>query len=95
VPMLGQFLVDPEEDDPVELLDGVVLVDPEPLAELVADVPLVPVVPALVLVVPALVLGVVVAALATSAPPAMRPLVSAPTATMSRTWSFMDAAPSG
>jgi len=87
--MLGQFLVVPEEEDPVELLDGVVLVDPdEPLAELVDDAPP-------VLVVSVLVLGVVVAALATSAPPAMRPLVRAPTATTLRTRSFMGAAPSG
>jgi hypothetical protein len=72
--MSGQFFVLPEEDDPVEPVDGVVLVDP--------DVPL-------VLEVPVLVLGVVVAALATTAPPAMRPLVSAPTATTLRTRSFM------
>ena len=87
--MSGQFLVVPEEDDPVELVDGVVLVDPdESPEELEADVPL-------VLEVPVLVLGVVVAALATTAPPAMRPLASAPTATTLRTRSFIDVAPSG
>jgi len=42
-----------------------------------------------------LVLVVVVAALATSAPPAISPLVSAPTATTLRTRSFMVDAPSG
>jgi hypothetical protein len=86
--MLGQFLLDAAEDDPVELLEGVVLVEPVELLEPVADVPL-------VLVEPVLVLDVVVAALATSAPPVMRPLVSAPTAmTLRRRRIFMVIAPS-
>jgi hypothetical protein len=79
-PMFGQFLLDALEDDPVELLEGVVLGEPlellEPL-EFVAEAPL-------VVVEPALVPDVVVAALATSAPPVIRPLVSAPTATTLR-----------
>jgi hypothetical protein len=78
-PMLGQFLLD--------AVEGVVLVDAvDPLEPDVA-VPLVLVEGAPVLV--------VVAASATSAPPAIRPLVSAPTATTLRTRSFMVALPSG
>jgi hypothetical protein len=80
--MFGQFLVVPDED--VELLAGVVLVDPE--------VPLVAVEPVLV---PVLVLVLVlVAASATSAPPAMRPLVRAPTAITFLRRNLMVAAPS-
>jgi GNAT superfamily N-acetyltransferase len=79
--MSGQFLLDIPEDDPVEPVAGVVLVEPvepvEPveLLEPVAELPLVD---------PELVLGVVVAALATSAPPVIKPLVRAPTATTLR-----------
>jgi hypothetical protein len=78
-PILGQFLFDVLEEEPVELLEGVVFVPvefvdpPEPVAE----VPLVPAEPVLVL-------DVVVAASAISAPPVIRPLVSAPTATTLR-----------
>ncbi len=87
-PMLGQFLVEPEDEVPLELLGGVVLADPEefvdeplPVDELVPD-PLVPV--ELV----ELVVGVLVAALAANAPPVMRPPVSAPIARALRKWSF-------
>jgi len=79
--MSVQCLVDP--DEAVELLAGVGLVDPDA-----------PVEPVLVLVpVPVLVL-VVVAASATSAPPAIRPLVSAPMAITFRRRNLMVAAPS-
>jgi hypothetical protein len=83
--MLGQFLLDVVEDDPVEVLEGAVLVEPVELLEAVPDVPAEPV----------LVLDVLVAASATIAPPAMRPLVSAPTATTLRKRSFMTVAPFG
>jgi hypothetical protein len=91
VPILGQSLVEPEEDDPVEPL-GVELVDPdEPLVlrldgavlELPEPVPVDPVL-VLVAVEPEL-----VAALAASAPPATSPLVNAPMASALRTRSFM------
>jgi hypothetical protein len=81
LPMLGQFLVelDPElEPEPVEELepdDGVV---GEELDVEEFDVELVPVLPELPVVVD------VVAALATSAPPATRPDVSAPMASTLR-----------
>jgi hypothetical protein len=76
--MLGQFLVEPDDVEPDELLEGVELV------------PLVP----LVLLVPVeLVLDVLVAALATSAPPVTRPTVSAPNATALRRRSFMVVCP--
>src|ERR1700722_4671588 len=78
LPMFGQFLVEPEPEDPDPVLpalepgDGVVVeleVDVEEF-----DVELVPVLPELPVV------ADVVAALATSAPPARRPDVSAPVA---------------
>ena len=79
-PILGQFLVEPEEDVPLELLGDVEFADPDEFVEeplpvdvLTAD-PLVPV--ELV----ELVLDVLVAALATNAPPVTRPPVSAPIA---------------
>jgi hypothetical protein len=86
-PMFGQFLVEPEDEDPVELVGGAGLVDPDEL--LVGALPdAVPVVPepelVLVVVEPAL-----VAALAASAPPATRPLVKAPMASALRKRSFM------
>jgi hypothetical protein len=95
--MLGQSLVEPEDEEPVELLDGMELVDPEelevdpvPVGELVPDVPAV----SDVLLVPVeFVVEVLVAALATSAPPVMRPVVSAPKATASRKRSFMVVCP--
>jgi hypothetical protein len=89
-PILGQFLFDVEEEEPVEPLEGgvfvpVELVEPPGPA---ADVPLVPAEPVLVL-------EVVVAASAMSAPPVIRPLVSAPTATTLRSRRiFMVIAPS-
>jgi len=77
--MLGQFLVVPDED--VELLEGVVLVDPDvPLVPLVLVEPALVPVPVLVPVLVLVLVLLVVAASATSAPPAMRPLVRAPTA---------------
>jgi len=89
--MLGQFLVEPED---VEPLDGVELVEPEelevdpvPVEELVPDVPDVPLDPV------ELVVDVIVAALATSAPPVTRPAVSAPKATALRKRSFMVVCP--
>jgi hypothetical protein len=82
--MLGQFLLEPDADEPVELLDGVELVELVPELEPVPE----PVVPE-----PELVFDVVepalVAALATSAPPPTNPLVNAPTASALRTRSFM------
>jgi hypothetical protein len=86
--MLGQFLLDVVEDDLVEVLEGAVLVEPVELLEAVPDV-------ADVAAEPVLVLDVLVAASATIAPPAMRPLVSAPTATTLRKRSFMTVAPFG
>jgi hypothetical protein len=80
---LGQFFVEPDGAEPVEPLGGVVVVDPEGLVvELLPDA-------AVVGVVLELVLDVLVAALATSAPPPMRPLVSAPAASALRSRSFM------
>ncbi len=66
LPMLGQSLVEPDEDDPVELLEGVELVELEEFEpeEFVLEP----------------VLEVLVAALATSAPPVMSPAVRAPAA---------------
>jgi hypothetical protein len=88
--MLGQSLVEPEDEERVELLDGVVLVDPEEL-ELV---PLEPVELVPVELVPVeFELDVVVAALATSAPPVTRPAVSALKATAFRKRSFMVVCP--
>ena len=87
-PMFGQFLLDTVEDEPVEL-EGVVLVEPDELPEPLAEVPL-------VLVDPVLVLDVLVAALAASAPPVIRPVVRAPMATtLRRRRIFMIVAPSG
>ena len=84
--MFGQFLL---EEEPVELLDGVVLVEPEefvdellPVDELVPD-------PLAAVEVVEPVLPVLVAALATNAPPATRPLVRAPIAIALRSRSFM------
>lgn len=78
LPMFGQFLVEPDpepafEPEPelpvLELDDGVVADEPElPVLELVPELPELPVAVD------------VVAALATSAPPARRPDVNAPTA---------------
>jgi hypothetical protein len=85
--MFGQFLLEPDDEDPVELVGGVGLVDPD---ELVVGVPPdgAPVVPepefVLVVVEPAL-----VAALAANAPPVTRPLVNAPTASALRRRSLM------
>jgi hypothetical protein len=85
--MLGQFLVEPDDDDPVAPLDGVDPVE--------AEDPFVDVLPELVLpelVLPELVvvvLPLLVAALATRAPPATRPVVNAPTASALRSRSFM------
>jgi hypothetical protein len=90
VPMFGQFLL---EEEPVELLGAVVLVDPEEFVEelLPAD-ELVPVPLAAVEVVEP-VSEVLVAALATNAPPATRPLVRAPTAIALRSLSFIGVRP--
>jgi len=95
--MFGQFLVEPDDADLGALLDGVVpdeaedpLVDVDPEAVLPEAVLPEAVLPEAVL--PALVLDVLpvlVAALATSAPPATRPLVKAPTASALRSRSFM------
>jgi hypothetical protein len=85
--MFGQFFVDPEDADPVELLDGEV-VDPDELFEVL------PPVAAVVLEVLEVAPDVLVAALATKAPPATRPLVSAPAASTLRRRSFMDGCPS-
>jgi hypothetical protein len=87
--MLGQFLVEPDDEEPVELVGGVGLVDPDEL--LVGALPdAAPVVPEPELeLVPAVVELVLVAALATSAPPVTRPLVKAPTASALRKRSFM------
>jgi hypothetical protein len=82
--MFGQFFVDPEDADPVELLDGVEVVDPDELFEVL------PPVAAVVLEVLEVALDVLVAALATKAPPATRPLVSAPAASTLRRRSFMN-----
>jgi hypothetical protein len=95
--MLGQFFVEPDEDEPVEPLEGADPLDPEdPLAdvppdEVPEDVPPVDVLPDELVddVLPELVLEELVAALATSAPPATRPLVRAPTASALRSRSFM------
>ena len=92
--MFGQFLVEPDGFEPVELPDGVVPVEPEDpfVDELPDDVPD-EVLPELVLPEPVLdvvpVVPVLVAALATSAPPATRPVVKAPTASALRSRSFM------
>jgi hypothetical protein len=89
VPMLGQSLLDRDDDEPLALLEGVELVDPEefePEEFEVAPVPdtgLVPLVPLLLVAVEP-VLDVLVAALATSAPPVTSPAVRAPTATARR-----------
>jgi len=78
LPMFGQFLVEPEPEDPDPVLpalepdDGVVVELELDVEEF--DVELVPVLPELPVV------ADVVAALATSAPPARRPDVSAPVA---------------
>jgi hypothetical protein len=84
VPMLGQSFVEPDDDEPVELLEGVELVEPEEFE--VAPVPDDELVPLLSLVLVAVepVLNVLVAALATSAPPVTSPAVRAPTATALR-----------
>jgi hypothetical protein len=88
--MLGQFLVEPEDEEPVEPFDGVELADPDEL-ELV---PLEPVELEPVELVPVeLELDVGVAALATSAPPVTRPAVSALKATALRKRSFMAVSP--
>ncbi len=78
--MLGQLLVEPEDEVPLALLGGVALADPEefvdeplPVDELVPDPP----VPVELVV---LALDVLVAAFAANAPPVARPPVSAPTA---------------
>jgi hypothetical protein len=83
--MFGQFFVDPEDADPVELLDGVEVVDPDELFG---------VVPPVAAVVLELLEVALVAALATRAPPATRPLVSAPAASTLRRRSFMNGCPS-
>jgi hypothetical protein len=89
VPMLGQSLVEPEEDEPVAVLEGVglvELVEPVELAPEEFEVSPVPddepVLPLVLAVEP--VVDVLVAALATSAPPVTSPAVSAPTATALR-----------
>jgi hypothetical protein len=94
VPMLGQFFVEPELEEPE--LDDPELDDPE------LDDPVLPELELLdegVLVdepEPELVLGVeleVVAALATNAPPATRPVVKAPMASTLRKRMCMDLMP--
>jgi hypothetical protein len=80
-PMFGQFLLEPEDEDPVELLDGVEL-DP---VELVDPVEVDPVEAELL----EFVVAVLVAASAANAPPATSPLVNAPMASTLRTRSFM------
>jgi len=88
-PMLGQFFVEPDDEVPLELLDGVVLVEPEVFVEepLPVDEPVPDAVVPVELV--ELVLDVLVAALATNAPPVTRPPVSAPIARTLRRWSFI------
>ncbi|MGO8860032.1 MAG: hypothetical protein ACLQRH_04570 [Acidimicrobiales bacterium] len=89
-PILGQFLLDPVDGEPleaagglvVEPLAGAVLEDPEEPA--VAEEPDVAVVP-----VPVPVVDPLVAASAISAPPATRPVVNAPMASTLRGRSFM------
>jgi hypothetical protein len=85
--MLGQFLAEPEAEDPVELVEPELELEPDEL--LVVPPPeAVPLVPD-----PEVVLDVVepalVAALATSAPPVTSPVVNAPTASALRKRSFM------
>jgi hypothetical protein len=87
-------LLEPEAEEPVELLDGVELVELEPELELEPDelfVPLPEVVPDVPdpEFVPDVVEPALVAALATSAPPVTSPLVNAPTASTLRKRSFM------
>jgi hypothetical protein len=86
--MSGQFLLDAVEG--VVLVEAVEPLEPDVAVPLVLDGAPVPAV--LVVVVAAV---AAVAALATSAPPAISPLVSAPTATTLRIRSFMVDAPSG
>jgi hypothetical protein len=88
--MLGQFLVEPE----LELELGE-LEEPE-LDELEPALPVFPALEPVFELEPELVLGVevdVVAALATNAPPARRPVVNAPTASTFRKRSCMDGMP--
>ena len=83
--MLGQFFVEPDAVGP-GALDGVVPDDEDPLVDVLPElVPEDELAPEEVLGV----LEVLVAALATSAPPATRPLVKAPTASALRSRSFM------
>jgi hypothetical protein len=90
--MFGQFLVD--EDDPLELLGVVVLVDPEEFVEELLPVDALVPDPLAAVELVELVVGVLVAALATTAPPATRPLVRAPIASALRSRSFMVVGPS-
>jgi GNAT superfamily N-acetyltransferase len=96
-PIFGQFLLDVPEDEPFEPVEpeGVVPAEPlEPVEPLVGVLLVVldPVLDPVLL----LVLEVLVAALATSAPPVIRPVVSAPMATtLRRRRIFMTVAPSG
>ena len=71
VPMFGQSLVEPDDDEPVELLEGVDVDEPEEVE------------PEELEVAPVLV-DVLVAALATNAPPVTSPAVRAPKATALR-----------
>jgi hypothetical protein len=86
--MLGQFLDEPDDELPFELVGGVLLVDPDEL--LVGVLPEAgPVVPEPELVLAVVVEAALVAASATSTPPVIRPLVKAPMASTGRKWSFM------
>lgn len=94
-PMSGQFLL--EAGEPLEPF-GVVLVDPEEFVEVLVPEDAVPdPLAGVELVVPVFdvldVFDVLVAALAASAPPATRPLVSAPMAIALRSLSFMVVCP--
>jgi hypothetical protein len=96
-PMFGQFFGDAGGDDPVEpgeVLDGVVLVEPDEVSAALLVVVLVGALLALVLGELVVVLVGLDAALAASAPPTTKPVVSAPVASTLRRWSFMNGIPS-
>ena len=86
--MFGQSFVEPDDDVPLELPGGDVPEDPEFDEDPLPVDALEPDPPAAVELVE-LVLGVLVAALATNAPPVTRPPVSAPIARALRRWSFI------
>lgn len=79
--MLGQFLGVPDDAEPAAVLKELELVGPDELVEVVPTEGEV-------------VVAAVVAASATMAPPAMRPLVNAPAAITLRRRSFMAGCPS-